>query len=127
MALPGEAALRLDKWLWFARFCKSRTQATALCAAGRLRLDGTLVHKAHQPVRPGAVLTFPLGPHIRVIRVLALGLRRGPPAEARALYEDLDPPVAAPRTVEPPGGRDAGSGRPTKADRRATDRLKGDS
>jgi len=122
---PGEA-LRLDKWLWFARFCKSRTQASALCAAGRLRLDGTLIHKAHQAVRPGAVLTFPLGPHIRVIRVLALGVRRGPPAEARALYEDLDPPPARPAPAAAPVARDAGSGRPTKAERRATDRLKGE-
>jgi ribosome-associated heat shock protein Hsp15 len=126
MAPAGEVALRLDKWLWFARFCKSRTQAASLCAAGRLRLDGTLIHKAHQPVRPGAVLTFPLGPHIRVIRVLALGVRRGPPAEARTLYEDLDPPVAAPPAAASPGPREAGSGRPTKADRRATDRLKSD-
>ena len=126
MTVAGEAALRLDKWLWFARFCKSRTQATALCAAGRLRLDGTLIHKAHQPVRPGAVLTFPLGPHIRVIRVLALGARRGPPAEARALYEDLDPPLAAPPPVAGSAPREAGSGRPTKADRRATDRLRGE-
>ena len=126
MAPAGEVALRLDKWLWFARFCKSRTQAASLCAAGRLRLDGTLIHKAHQPIRPGAVLTFPLGPHIRVIRVLALGVRRGPPAEARTLYEDLDPPAAAPAAAASPAARETGSGRPTKADRRATDRLKSD-
>ncbi|MFO1060830.1 MAG: RNA-binding S4 domain-containing protein [Dongiaceae bacterium] len=90
----AQDGLRLDKWLWFARFCKSRSQASQLCAGGRLRLDGQLVRKAHQLVRPGAVLTFPLGPHIRVVRVLALGVRRGPPAEARALYEDLEPPPA---------------------------------
>ena len=124
--MAPDEALRLDKWLWFARFCKSRTQASALCAAGRLRLDGTLIHKAHQAVRPGAVLTFPLGPHIRVIRVLALGVRRGPPAEARVLYEDLDPPPARPVPAATPVARDAGSGRPTKAERRATDRLKGE-
>ena len=124
--MAPDEALRLDKWLWFARFCKSRTQASALCAAGRLRLDGTLIHKAHQAVRPGAVLTFPLGPHIRVIRVLALGVRRGPPTEARTLYEDLDPPPARPAPAAPPVARDAGSGRPTKAERRATDRLKGE-
>jgi ribosome-associated heat shock protein Hsp15 len=124
--MAPDEALRLDKWLWFARFCKSRTQASALCAAGRLRLDGTLIHKAHQAVRPGSVLTFPLGPHIRVIRVLALGARRGPPAEARTLYEDLDPPPARPAPAATPVERDAGSGRPTKAERRATDRLKGE-
>ena len=124
--MAPDGALRLDKWLWFARFCKSRTQASALCAAGRLRLDGALIHKAHQAVRPGAVLTFPLGPHIRVIRVLALGARRGPPAEARTLYEDLDPPPERPAPAATPVARDAGSGRPTKAERRATDRLKGE-
>ena len=124
--MAPDEALRLDKWLWFARFCKSRTQASALCAAGRLRLDGTLIHKAHQAVRPGVVLTFPLSPHIRVIRVLALGVRRGPPAEAGALYEDLDPPPARPALAAAPVARDAGSGRPTKAERRATDRLKGE-
>ncbi len=49
MAPAGEAALRLDKWLWFARFCKSRTQAASLCAAGRLRLDGTLIRCGPAP------------------------------------------------------------------------------
>ena len=52
--MAPDEALRLDKWLWFARFCKSRTQASALCAAGRLRLDGTVIHRAHQAVRAGA-------------------------------------------------------------------------
>ena len=98
----GPAGLRLDKWLWYARFCKSRALASRLCAAGRVRLGGTLVHKAHQAVRPGDVLTFPLGPHIRVVRVLALGERRGPPAEARGLYEDLDPPAPRPQPAAHP-------------------------
>jgi len=119
------AALRLDKWLWYARFCKSRALASRLCAAGRVRLGGALVHKAHQAVRPGDVLTFPLGPHIRVVRVLALGERRGPPAEARGLYEDLEPPGPRPPRA-PAGGRERGAGRPTKADRRATDRFRND-
>jgi ribosome-associated heat shock protein Hsp15 len=121
------ATLRLDKWLWFARFCKSRALATKLCAAGKIRIGGTLVQKAHHAVRPGDVLTFPLGPHIRVIRILSLGTRRGPAVEARTLYEDLAPP--APRTAEPMAAvapRDRGAGRPTKSERRATDRLLGD-
>jgi len=116
--------LRLDKWLWFARFCKSRTLATKLCAAGRIRLCGSVVAKAHQLVRPGDVLTFPLGPHVRVIKVLQLGQRRGPATEARTFYEDLSPPAPP---AHPPGvRRDPGSGRPTKADRRALDRLRDD-
>ncbi len=86
--------LRLDKWLWYARFCKSRSLAADLCASGRLRCNGALVGKAHFAVATGDVLTFPLGRQIRVVRVVALGERRGPAVEARALYEDLAPPSA---------------------------------
>ena len=92
--------LRLDKWLWHARFFKSRTQAAAFCAEGRLRLNRRHIDRAHAPVRAGDVLTFPLGKQIRVIRVRALGLRRGPPAEARQLYDDLAPPEAGSRIAE---------------------------
>lgn len=120
--------LRLDKWLWYARFFKSRTLATRLCASGRLRVNGAIVKKAHYVLKPGDVLTFPKGPHIRVIRVEALGMRRGPATEARALYEDLDPPqrhepgeFVATTKVAP---REPGSGRPTKVQRRATDKLR---
>ena len=92
--MSGEArpSLRLDKYLWQARFFKSRSQAAAYITEGRLRLDGSVVVKPNQTVRTGSVLTFPLGPRIRVVRVLALGLRSGPPAEARSLYEDLETP-----------------------------------
>jgi ribosome-associated heat shock protein Hsp15 len=117
-----EDGRRLDKWLWFARFCKSRTLASKLCAAGKIRIGGELVHKAHYLVRTGDVLTFPQGSQIRVVRVVQLGIRRGPAPEARTLYEDLSPP--APRE---PGAlqREPGTGRPTKAERRAVDRLRG--
>ena len=121
---------RLDKWLWCARFFKSRGLANALLDAGRLRLSGTVVTKAHQKVRVGDVLTFPQGPHVRVVRVLALALRRGPAPEAQALYEDLAPLVAPQASSADPAlfepslpARDRGSGRPTKRERRATDRL----
>ena len=113
---------RLDKWLWYARFCKSRTLAAKLCAAGKIRIDGEVIYKAHQAVRAGNVLTFPWGPHIRVIRVVGLGERRGPAPEARALYEDLAPPVTLAAAAGPQ--REPGAGRPTKAERRAIDRLK---
>lgn len=81
--------LRLDKWLWQARFFRSRATASKLCLAGRVRIDGAVVAKAHHPVRPGNVLTFPQARDIRVVRILALAERRGPAAEARTLYEDL--------------------------------------
>jgi ribosome-associated heat shock protein Hsp15 len=122
--MSDEDGRRLDKWLWFARFCKSRTLASKLCAAGKVRIGGELVHKAHYLVRLGDVLTFPQGPHIRVVRVVQLGVRRGPATEARTLYEDLAPP---PPAREPAAfQREPGAGRPTKVERRALDRLRGD-
>ena len=118
-ATVSQHSLRLDKWLWHARFCRTRTLAAKLAAAGKVRIAGAGVFKAHYAVKPGDVLTFPLGPHIRTVKVLALGERRGPVPEARLLYEDMAPPP--PRRAEPPRGGE----RPTKADRRAIDRLFG--
>jgi ribosome-associated heat shock protein Hsp15 len=121
---------RIDKWLWFARFLKSRTLATTLAASGRIRLNGTAIAKAHALVKAGDVLTFPLGHNIRVIKVLDPGTRRGPAPEAQALYEDLSPPPPRTKGVTVVGGdppqRDAGAGRPTKRERRALDDLMGD-
>ena len=118
---PGR--LRVDKWLWHARFFKSRTLAAKLVAGGGLRVNRQVVGKPHFTVQPGDVLTFPAGPHIRVVEVVALGERRGPAPEAQRLYRDLDPPRHE-RRAEPPPGRDPGTGRSTKKQRRATDRLK---
>lgn len=86
---PADDTLRLDKWLWHARFFKSRSQASAFCAEGRLRQNRRHIDRASAPVRVGDVLTFPLGNAIRVVRVTALGTRRGPAAEARTLYADV--------------------------------------
>lgn len=124
--MSGDAQ-RLDKWLWCARFFKSRSAASRFCSDGKLRISGQITHKAHHAVRPGDVLTFPLGPNIRVVKVVALALRRGPATEARTLYEDLSSPVSLDSTAVNPdiGRRDSGAGRPTKADRRAIDRLRG--
>ena len=99
--MSGETQ-RLDKWLWFARLFKSRTVASRLCASGRLRVNGASVSKAHHGLRPGDVLTFPKGAHIRVIEVRDLAVRRGPAAEARTLYEDLEPPALKRATAAPP-------------------------
>jgi len=126
---PSASRCRIDKWLWHARFFKTRTRATRLCAAGRLRLNRVVVSKAHAALRPGDVLTFPQGAHIRVIRVVALATRRGPATEAQMLYEDLAPPESKAResteTATDTAPRERGAGRPTKADRRAIDRLVG--
>lgn len=117
--------MRLDKWLWFARFFKSRSLASRFCADGKVRMSGQIVRKAHQTVRPGDVLTFALGSNVRVVKVTALAARRGPAAEARMLYEDLSP--LGPRKTQAPraGVRPRGAGRPTKADRRAIAKLTG--
>lgn len=83
--------MRLDKFLWFARLVKTRALAQALVERGHLRIDGRPCDKPHAEVRPGAVLGFPLGDRVRILRVEALPARRGPAAEARACYADLAP------------------------------------
>ena len=122
--------VRLDKWFWYARFIKSRTLATKLCNSGKVRVNGVLIKKAHQGIRIGDVLTFPLGSDIRVIKILQLGGRRGPAKEAQTLYEDLQPiDQRKKRDQSQFNGaqaiRDPGSGRPTKFQRRAIERLMG--
>lgn len=131
-AAQEETGPRIDKWLWHARFFKTRTLASKLCNGGKLRVNSAPLAKAHYRVRRGDVLTFPQGSRIRVVEVRAFGLRRGPAAEAQALYDDLAPPVPrqAMTEVEQDGApaaphRHAGAGRPTKAERRAIDRLRG--
>jgi ribosome-associated heat shock protein Hsp15 len=87
--VAGAEALRLDRWLVHARFVKTRALAARLAGAGRVRVNSVVTKKAHAAIRPGDVLTFPLGKVVRVVRVLALGDRRGPAREAQTLYEDL--------------------------------------
>lgn len=92
-----------------------------------MRVNGARISKASRNVHPGDILTFPLGPYIRVIEIVSLGLRRGPASEAQTLYRDLEPPVPSGKsveTVEPDSGRPPGAGRPTKRERRQTDALK---
>ena len=92
-------ALRLDKFLWFARIVKTRSLAQALAEEGRLRLGGRVVDRAHAPVRVGDVLSFAVHGHVRVLRVEALPERRGPPSEARLLYSEIPA-----RPVDEPSG-----------------------
>jgi ribosome-associated heat shock protein Hsp15 len=89
---PTSDGLRLDKWLWQARFFKTRALAAQLVGKGRLRLNQAIVTKPHHRIRPGDVLTFPQGETVRVVRVLDLGSRRGPAREAQTLYQDLAEP-----------------------------------
>jgi ribosome-associated heat shock protein Hsp15 len=82
-------SLRLDKFLWFARIVKTRALAQTLAEDGRLRLNGRVVDKAHAIVRLGDVLSFARHGEVRVLKIKALPVRRGPPAEARTLYSEL--------------------------------------
>jgi ribosome-associated heat shock protein Hsp15 len=84
--------LRLDKWLWQARFFKTRALAATLAGRCKIRVNSSVISKPHYRVRPGDVLTFPQGRTVRIVRVVSLGSRRGPASEAQALYEDLAEP-----------------------------------
>jgi len=90
---PGLARRRLDQWLWFARFAKSRSLAARICTAGTLTLNGVSVRKANHAIRIGDIIVLPQGFLLRTIRVKELGARRGPSSEARLLYEQAAPPV----------------------------------
>ena len=81
--------MRIDRFLFFIRLLKSRTQAQGLIDEGYVRIDGRRVEKTSEQVGVGSVIAFPLRDQIRIIRVLALPLRRGPAAEARGCYEEL--------------------------------------
>jgi ribosome-associated heat shock protein Hsp15 len=82
--------LRIDKWLWHARFCKTRGIAQQKAERGRIRLNGHVVEKASTAVRIGDTMTLTHLGKVMVIKVLGLGVRRGPAAEAMALYEVLE-------------------------------------
>ncbi|NQV20765.1 MAG: RNA-binding S4 domain-containing protein [Rhodospirillales bacterium] len=123
-----ETFQRADKWLWYARFFKSRSLATRLCNSRKLRINHRIVEKASTAVKVGDVLTFPQGRRIRTVKVLTPGVRRGPAIEACLLYDDLTPTPPAKTevaAVQPVAARPPGAGRPTKSDRRATDKLAG--
>lgn len=120
---------RLDKWLWFARVVKTRTLAATLVSDGQVRINKVRAEKPAAIVKPGDVLTIGVRGRVRILEVRATGDKRGAAADAALLFADLTPPPAARETIfeaAPNGERDAGAGRPTKRDRRQTDRLKGD-
>ena len=125
-SISNDSEIRIDKWLWYARFFKSRTLAAKIVSTKPIRVNSNLISKPHALVRPGDVLTFPKEEHIRVIKIISVGIRRGSATEAQSLYKDLSPPELIPKKQRSisPASRLPGSGRPTKAERRATDRLK---
>ena len=117
---------RIDKWLWHARVVRTRRAAAALAVSGHVRLNGTRVDGASQPVRTGDVLTIALDRRVRILKVAGFAERRGGAEAMQSLYEDLSPPQSAPAADLRSGPvREAGAGRPTKQERRAWTRLTG--
>jgi ribosome-associated heat shock protein Hsp15 len=119
---------RLDKFLFFSRALKSRTLAQKVIETGAIRVNSEKTDRSDHKVGAGDVLTMALHGRIVVWRIIDPGTRRGPASEAQGLYEDLSPP-ALPREERSPydaaiAPRDDGAGRPTKKQRRDTDRLR---
>jgi ribosome-associated heat shock protein Hsp15 len=118
------ASVRIDRWLWAARFFKSRSLASGACDGGKVDVNGQAARPA-KAVRPGDLLRVTLPSGRRVVKVVTLGERRGSPEAARKLYEDLTPPEP-PRIRQARGVvREPGAGRPTKRERREIHRLRG--
>ena len=119
------SSLRVDKWLWAARFFKTRSLAAAACAGGKVDVNDDAVKPARL-VRPGdfVKVTLPQGRR-RIARILVLDARRGSGEAARRLYEDLTQPTPPRIRQAPPPFRLPGAGRPTKRERRDIERLRG--
>jgi ribosome-associated heat shock protein Hsp15 len=116
---------RIDKWLWHARVVRTRSGAATLADGGLVRINGARIDTSSRPVRPGDVVTVALDRNVRVLKVKGYAERRGSAEIARGLYDDLTPAAPKAPLFSPDGVRDEGSGRPTKRERRETERLKG--
>ena len=123
MKLEDGAGVRLDKWLWAARFFKTRSLATEAVSNGRVRVNGVVAKPARE-LRPGDELALREAGYERVVRVLALSMVRGPAPVAQGLYEETAESLSARQRatearrlgVEPALAQQ--QGRPTKRDRR---------
>jgi ribosome-associated heat shock protein Hsp15 len=123
-AAPAERQ-RLDRFLFFSRAVKSRTLAQKLIEAGQVRVNSSRTLATDLRVGPGDVLTMTIHERLLVWRIISPGTRRGPASEAAGLYEDLSPPPLPRQPDLPPLiERPTGAGRPTKKERRLTDRLR---
>jgi ribosome-associated heat shock protein Hsp15 len=122
---PPLDSIRVDKWLWAARVFKTRSLASTACDGGKVDINAEAAKPARR-VRSGDLIqvTLPRGRR-RILKVTAVGERRGSAEAARQLYQDLTPPEP-PRTRQaPPPFRAPGAGRPTKRERRDIQRLRG--
>lgn len=119
--------IRLDKWLFFARIVKSRTLAAKFIGAGHVRINGEKTNQPSQNVKPDDVLTISLERAVKIVKIKQCGTRRGPAPEAQTLYDDLSPPPQEKSLSDfeqKIAKREAGSGRPTKKQRREMERMR---
>ena len=120
---------RLDKFLFYSRALKSRTLAQKIIETGAIRVNSERTDRSDHKVGAGDVLTMALHGRIVIWRILNPGQRRGPASEAQGLYEDISPPPLPRQELSPYDAaiaqRSEGAGRPTKKERRETDKLRG--
>ena len=117
--------IRLDTWLWYARFYKSRSLAAKAIIGGKLRVNSNKIIKPASKVKINDVLTINHVNLVKIIKVLSLGARRGPASEAQKLYSDLLTDVTATSKIKDvfeKSKKDTNK-RPTKKDRRILDKI----
>ena len=123
--------LRIDKWLWAARFYKTRSLACEEVDKGRVQVNGAPVKPARE-VKPGDTVQLRTGPVVRTVNVLAISDKRGPAAVAALLFQETEASIALrqkaaeQRRLAPEPALALTQGRPTKRDRRDADKLRGD-
>ena len=121
VTLAEDNALRIDKWLWAARFFKTRALAAQAVAGGKVKVNGERV-KAARIVHLGDALSIHIGPSEYVVRLLALSARRGPATQAALLYQESEPSKVARQELTARLSAErhhaAHAGRPTKKERR---------
>ena len=114
---------RVDRFLWHARLIRTRSLAAKLAASGHVRVNGQRIDAPGRALKIGDVLTVTMPAGVRVLKIVAFAPRRGGSGDARGLYQDLSPVAAKPASEPVAARRPAGSGRPTKRERRAFERL----
>jgi ribosome-associated heat shock protein Hsp15 len=123
--------MRIDKWLWSARFYKTRSLAAEEVDKGRVHLNGHAVKPAHD-IKPGDTLALRQGPVLREVQVLGLSMQRGAAPVAQALYEESADSIekrllaAEQRRLHSEPAQSIEHGRPTKRDRRSIDKSWGE-
>ena len=117
--------IRLDTWLWYARFYKSRSLSSKAILSGKLRINSNKITKPATKVKTNDVLTLNYVNEIRIIQIQSLGSRRGPASEAQSLYIDLTEDKIGSSNVKSKieKSKKDSNKRPTKKDRRLLDKI----